>query len=68
MSSTGGGNVVKRATEGDKPEYVSENPEADWQRFGDSVRLIVSVPKKTVDEAIAEKKVPRMKDGRKVKS
>jgi hypothetical protein len=34
--------------------YVSENPESDFQRFKDTLRRVVSVPKESVDRAMAE--------------
>ena len=34
--------------------YVSENPESDFQRFKDTLRRVVSVPKEVVDKAITE--------------
>lgn len=34
--------------------YVSEHPESDFQRFKDTLRRVVSVPKETVDKAIAK--------------
>ena len=41
--------VVKSAT-----PYVSENPESDFQRFKDTLRRVVSVPREAVDKAMTE--------------
>jgi len=41
--------LVKSAT-----PYASENPESDFQRFKETLRRVVSVPKEAVDKAIAE--------------
>ncbi len=51
--------VVKSAT-----PYISENPESDFQRFKDTLRRVVSVPKDAVDKAIAEEaeQKKRLKD------
>ena len=32
--------------------YTSVDPQADWQRFNDAMKSIVSVPKEAVDEAM----------------
>jgi len=62
--SPASGNSAKAASAPktvEPPEYVSENPEDDWQRFQDGLRQIASVPKKTVDQGIAEEKSPTEK-------
>ena len=41
--------VVKSST-----PYVSENPESDFQRFKDTLRRVVGVPKEAVEKSIAE--------------
>lgn len=46
--------VVKSST-----PYVSDNPESDFQRFKDTLRRVVSVPKECVDAAIRDEKVER---------
>ena len=32
--------------------YTSVDPQADWQRFNDAMKTIVSAPKEAVDKAI----------------
>lgn len=34
------------------PGYTSADPEADWARFQDAMKTIVSVPKESVDKAM----------------
>jgi len=55
--------VVKSAT-----PYVSENPERDFARFKDTLRRVVSVPKGSVDQAIAEESEQKKQGKEKVKN
>ncbi len=48
--------------------YISENPEADFQRFKDTLRRIISVPKEAVEKAIAEEAEQKRQDKEKVKN
>ncbi len=46
--------MAEQAAVSPSPSYVSENPENDFQRFKDTLRHVVSVPKEAVDKAIAD--------------
>lgn len=46
--------MVDQAAVKSPSPYVSENPEADFQRFKDTLRRVASVLKECVDRAIAE--------------
>lgn len=54
--------MADQATVKSPAPYVSENPEADFQRFKDTLRRVVSVPKEAVDKAIAEESVQKRQD------
>lgn len=55
--------VVKPST-----PYVSENPESDFQRFKDTLRRVVGVPKDAVDKAITEEAEQKRQGKEKVKN
>ena len=46
--------MADQATVKSSTPYVSENPKADFQRFKGTLRRVVSVPKQTVEQVIAE--------------
>ena len=46
--------MAEQAAVSPSPSYVSENPERDFDRFKDTLRRVVSVPKNAIDKAIAD--------------
>jgi len=47
--------------------YVSENPEGDFQKFKDTLRRVVGVPKECVERAIAEEAEQKNQSKKQVK-
>ncbi len=46
--------MAEQAAVSQSTPYVSDDPARDFQRFKDTLRSVVSVPKEAVDKAIAE--------------
>jgi len=60
--------MAEQAAVSPSPSYVSENPERDFARFKETLRRVVSVPKGTVDKAIAEEAEQKRQGKKKVKN
>ncbi len=58
----GPGNPANTPKTVETPEYVSENPEADWDRFKTATREIASVPKGFVGTTVAKTATKRRND------